>query len=43
MYLEDINIRNIGPIDSFNYKFKFKDNKPLPVVIIGKMVRGKLF
>ena len=41
MYLEDINIRNIGPVDSFNYKFKFKDNKPLPVVIIGKNGKGK--
>lgn len=42
MYIENIVIKNIGPIDKFSFKPKFDINgNPLPIVIIGDNGKGK--
>lgn len=42
MYINSIDIYNIGPIDTFNNKFCFnEDNTPLPTVVIGDNGKGK--
>lgn len=42
MYIDSINIYNIGPIDKCVIKSKFNENgNPLPVVIIGDNGKGK--
>ncbi len=41
MYLKNIKIHNYGPIEDFDYSFKFDDGKPRPIVLIGKNGSGK--
>lgn len=41
MYLKNIVINNIGPISDFRYDFKFKNDNPIPLVIIGENGKGK--
>lgn len=42
MYLNSINIYNIGPIDKCSIKAKFDENgNPYPIVIIGDNGKGK--
>ena len=42
MYIDSINISNIGPIDKCNIRPKFDENRnPYPLVIIGENGKGK--
>ena len=42
MYLQEINVKNFGPISSFFYKPQFNDaGNPVPIVLIGKNGTGK--
>lgn len=41
MYLKNIKVHNYGPIENFDYSFKFDNSNPRPVVLIGKNGSGK--
>jgi predicted ATP-binding protein involved in virulence len=42
MYLQEISIKNYGPISDLKYEFKFNENQvPKPVVFVGKNGSGK--
>ena len=41
MYLKNILINNIGPISDFKYDFRFENNNPVPLIVIGENGKGK--
>lgn len=41
MYLKRIVIKNAGPINDFDYDFKFQNNKPVPLIVMGNNGKGK--
>lgn len=42
MYLKNIILENIGPIDLIDYSFRFKeDQSPVPLILVGKNGSGK--
>ena len=41
MYINKMLIRNIGPIEKFEYDFKIENEQPFPTVIMGSNGSGK--
>jgi predicted ATP-binding protein involved in virulence len=40
-YLKEIEIRNVGPIETLRIDLPFKDEKPVPLVLVGENGSGK--